>query len=123
MATSFRPWDVPGDYGTHYHFDSVGDGIPMHAHLDRATWHTTRCLKGSVAIYGDGIDLTLEAGDSAYFPPYRMHEIVALEAHSEIVNVFTYGKPEGHLGSDPACLTGSLDSILHGRDCFSDSTT
>ena len=118
MATNFKHWDSDGEYGTHYLFDAVGEGIGMHAHVKPATWHDTRCLKGSVEIYGDGIEAVLHAGERLDFPSYRQHELRALEPGTEIVNVFLNGLPDGYAGLTEADTRGAVESVLAGRIPF-----
>lgn len=114
MATNFKPWEQKGEYGTYYLFDEADDGIAMHAHVAPENWHDTRCLAGSVAIYGDGLDIILKAGETANFKSYRQHELRALEPRTEIVNVWLAGKPPGYEPDDPT-MTSSVISELKGR--------
>lgn len=118
MGTHFKPWETHTEYGVHYLFDSVGDGIPMHAHIPGPMLHSTRCLKGSCAIYGDGIDAVLHPGETLDFKSYRMHELAALEAGTEIVNVMLAGKPKDYAGVSEETLSGHVASVLMGRYPF-----
>lgn len=121
MASTYKPWEVDSEYGTHYVFDRAGDGIPMHSHVNKPMWHFTRCIKGSVRVYGDELDTTLTEGQSAFFKPWRMHEILALEDGSEVVNVFNNGKPADYEGMTPESLSGSVVAALSGVDYFPNS--
>lgn len=116
MPTTFSPYDKDGQFGTHYLFDYVGDGIRMHSHAARTSWHDTTCVKGRVAIYGDEIDVVLEPGQRAEYKSYRMHEIAALEPGTEIVNVLVFGKPEGYVDVPAEEMCGCVQHILVGRD-------
>jgi hypothetical protein len=113
MATNFKPWKLDGEQGVHYTFDKAGEGISMHAHVEPNTRHDTRCLVGSCELYGDGLSLTLKAGETAKFKSYRMHEIVALQDGTELVNVFNE--------QNDAELSGSVDSPLYGRSMFGET--
>lgn len=115
VATHSKPYEACDAYGTLYAFDHIGDGIAMHAHVDPALWHNTVCLKGAVEIYGDGIDLILEAGGVAEFKSYRAHEVRALEADTVIVNRFLNGKPASYEGLTDAQLSRTDDVTLQGR--------
>lgn len=115
MATNFKPWAANGEYGTHYLLDKIGDGIGMHSHVPVGARHDVRCLAGSVAVYGDGLDAVLHAGERLAFKSYRLHEIAALEPATEIVNVLLNGPPPGYGGLDEPNTSGSLESILLGK--------
>lgn len=115
MSTHYKPYEACDAYGTLYEFDQVGDGITMHAHVQPALWHNTVCIKGAVEIYGDGIDVILDAGGVAEFKSHRAHEVRALEAGTVIINRFLNGKPADYEGIDPARLSGSVDAVLQGR--------
>jgi quercetin dioxygenase-like cupin family protein len=94
LATHSKAWRRDGEVGTFYRFDRAGDGIPMHAHAFPQLLHDTRVLRGSVEIYGDMQTILLEHGDTAQFPSFRMHEIVALQDGTEIVNVLKFPTAE-----------------------------
>lgn len=115
MATNFRPWEEDGLYGTFYMFDKAREGIAMHAHVTPDAFHNTRCLKGSVEIYGDGVDTVLHAGETADFKSYRMHELVALEDGTEIVNILLNGPYKGYTGLDDPIMHGAVAPDLYGR--------
>lgn len=116
MATRYEIYEHGQTCGLHYTFDNVGDGIAMHAHAQPDQWHNTVCLRGSVEIYGDGIDVLLEAGEVANYKAHRMHEVRALTAGTQIVNVFLNGRPAGWAGVDNARLAGVVDEpMLQGR--------
>lgn len=115
MSTHFKPHELGSVYGTYYRFDKEGDGIAMHAHVQPELWHNTLCLSGSVEVYGDGLDVILEASDLLKFKSHRAHEVRALTNGAEIVNVFTNGKPASYEGLDPVRLSGSTDAELQGR--------
>jgi hypothetical protein len=118
VATNFRQWVDGRRWGVFYKFDCAGDGIKMHSHLRPADWHYTRCERGRVAVYGDGIDLVGKPGDTLTYEPFRMHEIVALEDGTEIVNECYGERPESFLADDPAA-TGSIVPDVGGRVDFS----
>jgi quercetin dioxygenase-like cupin family protein len=119
MATTYKPWETSTEYGTRYRFDKAGDGIPMHSHITNpAMCHSTRCVAGSVEIYGDVPTQVLHAGESAVFKSYRMHEIVALQDNTEIINVFDSGKPKDYENVPPDVLSGTLGSALTGKNSF-----
>lgn len=115
MATYFKPYEACDVYGTLYEFDWLSDGIAMHAHMAPTLWHDTICLKGSVEIYGDGIDLILEAGEVATFRSHRAHEVRALEDGTVIVNRFLNGKPAEYAGLTDSQLSGEARPVLQGR--------
>lgn len=115
MSTHFKPYELEGAYGLYYRFDKEGDGIAMHAHVQPELWHDTCCIKGSVEIYGDGVDEILEAGQRAKYKSQRAHEIRALEGGTEIFNGFLDGKPAGYEGLAEQQLTGEVDAVLQGR--------
>lgn len=118
MATTFKPIERGGRFGTHYLFDHIGDGIAMHTHSTRDMWHTTECIKGSVELYGDELDVTLKAGETAEFKSYRLHELCALEPGTEIINWFIHGRPSWYDTTPLDQLSGCVQSILTGRQIF-----
>lgn len=115
MAVNFKPWETPTEYGVHYRFDKAGEGIPMHSHVNPAMMHSTRCIKGSIEIYGDVEPQTLAAGETATFKSYRLHEVVALTDGAELVNVFHLGKPKDYEGVPIETLSGCTAPVLMGK--------
>lgn len=114
MSVHFKPWETGGEYGAFYLLDLAGEGIGMHSHVNPEMRHSTRCLKGSCHIYGDGLDAVLKAGETLHFKSYRMHELVALEDGTELVNVFLNGKPASYEGLPLETLSGNVASNLMG---------
>jgi hypothetical protein len=118
MGTRISPWEGPDlRYGLRYVFDAAGDGISMHSHPPTSTWHYTECTKGSVEIYGDGVDAVVKAGEILAYPPFRMHEIVALEAGSEIINEFYADRPSDYVLNNPD-LYAYVNGEVGGRKDF-----
>jgi hypothetical protein len=120
MATHFQPWETDAEYGTRYVFERAGDGIAMHAHAVESAYHDIRCIKGSVGVYGDGLDVIVRAGEVfTDFKCYRMHEIAALEDGTEIINTFTHGNQNGYRGVNLEGLSGSGTAVLTGKNYYS----
>lgn len=118
MGTRISPWEGDGlRYGLRYVFDGAGDGISMHSHYTPSTWHYTECVKGSVEIYGDGVDAVVRAGEILTYPPFRMHEIVALEAGTEIINKFYDAIPLDYVMNNPD-LYAHINGEVGGRIDF-----
>jgi hypothetical protein len=115
MAVHFKPYETATEYGTHYRFDEAGEGIPMHSHVNMSMWHSTRCIAGRCEIYGDIPAAILTAGETYKFKSYRLHELVALEPGTEIINVFTHGKPMDYIGVPADALSGTIAPVLLGK--------
>ena len=47
-----------------------------------------------------------------------MHEIAALEDHTEIVNVFDLGKPKDYEAVPLDTLSGCIEPVLMGKNIF-----
>jgi hypothetical protein len=109
MATHFKPHPT----GTYYRFDETGDGIAMHAHVHPETRHHIRVLSGRVAVYGDGVDTVVKAGEVLRFKSYRAHEIAAIDPGTEIVNELEI-PPHGPFDPEEPGATGSVESALVG---------
>jgi quercetin dioxygenase-like cupin family protein len=120
MSLNFTAYDNPPEYGVHYLIDKAGEGIMMHSHLYPETWHFTRVLKGSIHVYGDGIDALAKAGSEFHFPSYRYHEVIALEDSTEILNILLGGKPASLVSVKPSDLSGAYASVVMGPIVFRD---
>jgi hypothetical protein len=78
-----------GRFDVRYDFEREGEKVPMHAH-DLPFYHDVHVLRGSVRVN----EIVLRCGDT-YIPwNHLMHEIVALEPRTAILNTYLRGEPE-----------------------------
>jgi quercetin dioxygenase-like cupin family protein len=96
MTVYFEHYSSGKIFGIIYDFSEVGDGIGMHTHSEELL-HNVVVLKGRIRLYGENDDgVKLEAGDIHDFDSTKMHEIVALEEDTKILNTFLNGIPVGY---------------------------
>lgn len=69
-----------------YDFDEVGDTLPMHKHTDQDD-HITIVTRGKLKAYGPDYEIEVNSGDILDWEPNQLHEFIALEPNSRIVNV------------------------------------
>lgn len=74
--------------GTVYDFSVEGDVLPMHWHKPDNS-HITIVARGSFRAQGPDWQRIVSSGDVINWEPYKMHEFVALEDNSRIVNIVT----------------------------------
>jgi quercetin dioxygenase-like cupin family protein len=73
-------------FGSVYDFPEINDVLEMHKHTDRDV-HITIVARGSFRIHGEGYDITSKAGDVLDWDVNQLHEFIALEPNSRIVNI------------------------------------
>jgi len=85
--------------GTQYYFPKQGDGIPMHDHR-LEDQHNVIVLKGSCLAYGPNKSWCYHLGPGSvlHFQEHeQLHEIVALENHTTILNLALFADRFSHL--------------------------
>lgn len=93
----FKLYEHESLYGMFYTFPEIGDGIPMHNHIEEQK-HNVMVMQGRLEVYGPkrNWSVTLKAGDVFdLLPEHYPHEIVALEPNTISCGMFVHGKPEG----------------------------
>lgn len=107
MSVRFRHEPGP-PYGIVYLFERRGEGLPMHDHtLIPELEHDVLCLSGRVIVYGPKLaPCVLRGGEHFKLESSALHEIVALEDTSAVLNVFKRGMPTGYDRLPPQELEG-----------------
>jgi quercetin dioxygenase-like cupin family protein len=72
--------------GTVYDFPEINDTLAMHKHTETDV-HITIVARGSFRVHGEGYDMTAKAGDVLDWDANQLHEFIALEPNSRIVNI------------------------------------
>lgn len=86
MSLREKPLRAGRLVGTVYHFDEVGDVLPMHNHRQGGV-HIAIVARGSFRVHGHGWEREASAGEVLDFEPNQDHEFVALESGSRLVNI------------------------------------
>ena len=73
-------------FGTVYDFPEIDDILEMHKHTEHNV-HITIVARGSFRVHGEGYDIVSKAGDVLDWEPHQLHEFIALETNSRIVNI------------------------------------
>lgn len=92
----FRLYEHQSLYGMIYTFPNIGDGIPMHTHVE-AQKHNVMVMSGRLEVYGPAKAwrVELKAGDVFdLLDEHHPHEIAALEPNTISIGMFIHGKPE-----------------------------
>ena len=72
--------------GTVFDFPEIDDTLVMHKHSEMDV-HITVVARGSFRVHGEGYDMTSKAGDVLDWDADQLHEFIALEPNSRIVNI------------------------------------
>jgi quercetin dioxygenase-like cupin family protein len=86
MALLLKTLSTGNLKGNIYHFEFKDDVLPMHWHMPENV-HITIVSKGSFIAKGPSWEKTVSAGDVIDWQPYQLHEFIALEDNSRIVNI------------------------------------
>lgn len=85
-------------FGIRYLFDRVGEGLAKHKH-PTSQEHNVIILRGSIQVSGwseefpEALPFRLRVNAPAIVEIPETHELTALEAGTEILNLNKYGKP------------------------------
>jgi len=72
--------------GTVFDFPEINDTLAMHKHTETDV-HITIVARGSFRVHGEGYDIISKAGDVLDWDANQLHEFIALEPNSRIVNI------------------------------------
>jgi len=72
--------------GTVFDFPEINDTLAMHKHTETDV-HITIVARGSFRVHGEGYDIISKAGDVLDWDVNQLHEFIALEPNSRIVNI------------------------------------
>jgi quercetin dioxygenase-like cupin family protein len=86
MSLSSNGFEAGNLKGIIYDFEFAGDTVEMHSH-DETSTHITIVALGAIKIKGAGWKKELKAGGVIDFLPWQLHEFVALEDNTRIVNI------------------------------------
>jgi hypothetical protein len=79
----FRFGDIKGSI---YDFEKINDILPSHGHND-TTAHITIVAKGEVRVITPVLDQVFQSGALIDLPSFQMHEIIATQDNSRIINI------------------------------------
>lgn len=107
-------------FGMRYLFTDRGEGLPMHHHRPEEE-HTVIVLKGAIRITSRGTVLRKDVPAPAIIDILpELHELVALEPGTELLNLYIHGKPADYIGLPDAEKNvllegGALENPLEGN--------
>jgi quercetin dioxygenase-like cupin family protein len=85
-----KPFQFGSLIGAIYDFPNVDDILPSHGH-NETTAHITIVAKGAVRVITPVLDQVFQSGAVIDLPSLQMHEFIATEDNSRIVNIIKSG--------------------------------
>jgi len=86
MVVTPKPFRFGIIVGSIYDFPQVDDILPSHGH-NETTQHITIVARGSIRVITPVLDQVFQAGAVIDLPAFQMHEFIATQDDSRIINI------------------------------------